>query len=133
MAIRTLVLTVCTAGLGLWMLGPATEPALDPLISASVKSGDLDYTVSNMENGTACLITRGKRISARSREIMPGSDCQDVWPGLTAAHTWTQNDDGTVALTDSGGEAILTLGLGDGVDFESLEPANAVLAFNALN
>ena len=133
MVIRTLVLTVCAAGFGLWMLGPATEPAVDPIISASVKAGDQDYTVSNMENGTACLITRGKRISQRSREIKPGGDCQDVWPGLTAAQTWTQNDDGTVALTDSGGEAILTLGLGDGVDFESLEPANAVLAFNALH
>lgn len=133
MVIRTLVLTVCAAGFGLWMMGPAKEPAIDPIISASVKTGDQDYTVSNMENGTACLITRGSRLSPHSRAIAPGEDCESVWPGLAQARNWTQNDDGTVALTDAGGTAILTLGLGDGVDFESLEPANAVLAFNSVN
>lgn len=133
MAIRALVLTVCAAGFGLWMLGPAKQPAADPIISASVRTGDQDYTVSNMENGTACLITRGKTVSHRSREIKPGSDCEAVWPGLAKARNWTQNEDGTVVLTDNGGDQILTLGMGDGVDFESLEPTNAVLAFNALN
>jgi len=133
MVIRTLVLTVCAAGFGLWMLGPAKEPAIDPIISASVKSGDQDYTVSNMENGTACLVTRGRRVSGHSRIIKPGRDCEAVWPRLTEARNWTQNDDNTVVLTDAGGAAILTLGLGDGVDFESLEPANAILAFNSIN
>ena len=133
MAIRALVLTVCAAGFGLWILGPATPPATDPLVFASVKTGDQDYTVSNMENGTACLLTRGKKLSQRSRAMTPGKDCETVWPGLAEARNWTQNDDGTVALTNTGGEAILTLGMGDGVDFETLEPANAVLAFNALN
>jgi hypothetical protein len=133
MAIRTLVLTVCAAGFGLWMLGPAPEPQPDPVVSASVGPGLKDFTVSNMENGSACLITRGRTISHRSRQVMPGEDCEAVWPGLAQARNWTQNEDGTVALTNDGGDAILTLGLGDGVDFESLEPSNAVLAFNALN
>ena len=133
MAIRALVLTVLAAGFGIWMLGPAEEARIDPLISASVGNPAQDYTVSNMENGAACLVTRGRIITPRSREIAPGPDCEAVWPGLTTAHTWTQNDDGTVAVTDGAGGAILTLGMGDGVDFETLEPANAVLAFNALN
>lgn len=133
MVIRTLVLTVCAAGLGLWLMGPAKEPKIDPIISASVKTGEQDYTVSNMENGTVCLITRGMRVGGHSRSITPGRDCEAVWPGLAHARNWTQNDDDTVTLTDSSGEAILTLGLGDGVDFESLEPANAVLALNSVH
>jgi hypothetical protein len=133
MIIRTLVLTVCAAGFGLWMMGPAKEPVTDPIVSASVKTGEQDYTVSNMENGSACLVTRGSRLSPHSRAIKPGKDCEAVWPGLAEARNWTQNDDGTVALTDGSGQAILTLGLGDGVDFESLDPANAVLAFNSVN
>jgi hypothetical protein len=52
---------------------------------------------------------------------------------LAEARNWTQNDDQTVTLTDASGTAILTLGLGDGVDFETLEPTNAVLAFNSVN
>jgi hypothetical protein len=133
MAIRVLVLTVCAAGFGLWMMGPAKEPQADPIVSASINAGDQSYTVSNMESGTACLITRGARISGHSRTIKPGSDCEAVWPRLTEARNWTQNDDSTVVLSDASGAAILTLGLGDGVDFEALEPANAVLAFNAVN
>lgn len=133
MAIRALVLTVCAAGFGLWMIGPAEEPSLDPVVSASVKKGDQDYTVSNMENGSACLVTRGTPLTGHSRAVKPGKDCESVWPGLSEARNWTQNDDHTVVLTDSSGSEILTLGLGDGVDFESLEPANAVLAFNSIN
>lgn len=133
MAIRALVLTVCAAGFGLWMMGPAKQAAVDPIVSASIRPADKDYTVSNMENGTACIITRGKPISSHSRTIKPGKDCEAVWPRLSDATNWTQNDDSTVVLTDSSGSEILTLGLGDGVDFESLEPANAILAFNSVN
>ena len=103
MIIRTLVLTVCAAGFGLWMMGPAKESVTDPIVSASVKTGEQDYTVSNMENGSACLVTRGSRLSPHSRAIKPGKDCEAVWPGLAEARNWTQNDDGTVALTDGSG------------------------------
>lgn len=133
MAIRALVLTVCAAGFGLWLVGPAKEPPVDPIISASVKKGDQDYTVSNIQTGAACLITRGNRLSSHSRHVKPGNDCETVWPRLSETRNWTQNDDNTVLLTDASGAEILTLGLGDGVDFESLEPANAVLAFNSIN
>jgi hypothetical protein len=133
MAIRALVLTVAAAGLGLWLMGPAEDHSIDPIISAALASGDQEYTVSNMENGTACLLTRGRQVSSRSSAIRPGSDCTDVWPGLAEARNWTRNDDGTVILSDNSGSQILTLSLGDGVDFETLEPANALLAFNALN
>ena len=133
MPIRALVLTVGIAGFGLWMLGPAEDPTTDPIVAASVRTVSQDYTVSNMENGKACLITLGAPNSARSNEMKPGADCDAVWPGLAAARNWTRNDDGTVALTNDGGGEILTLGMGDGVDYESLEPSNAVLALNALN
>jgi len=132
MAIRALVISLGFAGFGLWMLGPAKEPAPDPIISASVRTGDLDYTVSNIESGTACLVTRGARLGGQSRQVKAGPDCETVWPGLTQARNWTQNADDTVTLTDASGAAILTLGAGDGVDFEALEPQNAVLAFNAV-
>ena len=131
MAIRALVLTVCAAGYGLWMMGPAKEPAVDPIVSASVRMVNQDYTVSNMENGTACIVTRGTRISSHSRTIQPGRDCDAVWPRLSDAKNWTQNEDSTVVLTDASGTEILTLGLGDGVDFESLEPANACLLYTS--
>jgi hypothetical protein len=65
--------------------------------------------------------------------VSAGEDCSSVWPGLTEARNWTDNGDGTVVLTDSHGEQVLSLVVGDGVDFESLEPSNAVLALTAVN
>ncbi|MBL0371690.1 hypothetical protein JJB09_06590 [Rhizobium sp. KVB221] len=133
MKFRALGLAAIAAGFGYLILMPDDKAATDPVVSSSVnRSSEIEYTVSNMESGTACLIDQGRSVSARSHEIKPGKDCEAVWPGLAAARNWTQNDDGTVVLTNANGEAILTLGLGDGVDFEPLEPANAVLAINVV-
>lgn len=133
MGMRALILTLCVGGFGLWMLGPAKEPAPDPVVTASVNKTNLDFTVSNMENGTACLLTRGNRQSGHSSDVRPGHDCETVWPGLGEVRNWTQNADNTVTLTDDSGREVLTLAQGDGVDFEALQPDNAVLAFNAVN
>ena len=104
------------------------------IVTASTsRMGEREFTVSNMESRTACLITRGLTTTHRSSAVSAGDDCAAVWPGLVQAANWTENDDGTVVITNSSGEQVLTLGLGDGVDFESLEPSNAVLAFNSVN
>lgn len=130
MGIRLLAFMALVAGVGYFTLMPVQQP-VDPIVSASIKpANQTDYTVSNMENGAACLIGSGRAVSARSHQLNPGQDCDAVWPGLAQARNWTQNGDGTVVLTDRSGAQVLTLGLGDGVDFESLEPANAVLALN---
>jgi hypothetical protein len=133
MRLRTLCVLALALGAGYLMLGRGHAPDVDPLVSASIPAADSkDFTVSNMENGAACILTRGKAITNRSRELRASVECEAVWPGLAHARNWTDNGDGTVAVTDDGGEAILTLGLGDGVEFESLEPANAVLAVNTI-
>jgi hypothetical protein len=132
MGFRLIAFGAIAAALGTWFLMPASP--YDPIVSASIKSpGQSEYTISNMERGTACLISGGKTVSARSHRIDASKDCDSVWPGLASARNWTQNEDGTVVLTDGSGSQLLTLGLGDGVDFVSLEPSNAVLALNILH
>ena len=135
MAIRVLILGVAAIGGPLWWFSPAHEaPATDSIVTASVpRNGQQEFTVSNMENRTACLIVRGQTTTQRSSAVSAGEDCSSVWPGLIEARNWTENDDGTVVLTDSHGEQVLSLVVGDGVDFESLEPSNAVLALTAVN
>ncbi|RYD91394.1 MAG: hypothetical protein EOP61_27660 [Sphingomonadales bacterium] len=65
--------------------------------------------------------------------MIAGDDCAAVWPGLANVRNWTDNGDGTIALTNDSGEQVLTLGLGDGVAYESLEPADASIALTAIN
>ena len=136
MAIRVLIAGVAAIGGPLWWFSPAHESAAtDPIVTASVHRGigQEEFTVSNMENRTVCLITKGMSTTQRSSVVTAGEDCNAVWPGLLEASNWTENGDGTVVLTDSHGEQVLTLGLGDGVAFESLEPSNAALALTAVN
>jgi hypothetical protein len=135
MAIRVLILGVAAIGGPLWWFSPAHDTAAtDAIVTASVpRNGQQEFTVSNMESRTACLIVRGQTTTQRSSAVSAGEDCSSVWPGLIEARNWTENDDGTVVLTDSHGEQVLSLVVGDGVDFESLEPSNAVLALTAVN
>ena len=134
MAIRLMLLGLTAIGGPLWWFSPAHDLPLDDIKTASVSpSREQEFTVSNMQSRTACLISRGSMTTRRSSGVIPGADCAAVWPGLAAVRNWTDNGDGTIDLTDSSGEMVLTLGLGDGVAYESLEPADAAIALMSAN
>lgn len=134
MAVRELVAGVLLAGAGLWWFSPVQDVHPDTLTTASVNTkGQHEFTVSNMQSRTACLISRGSMTTQRSSSVIAGDDCATVWPGLSHVRNWTDNGDGTVDLTDSSGEQVLTLGLGDGVAYEAVEPSDASIALTAIN
>lgn len=134
MAIRELVAAVLAVGGPLWWFSPAHDvPSAASRSIAASTTGERAFTVSNMQSRTACLISRGAMITQRSSSVIAGEDCVSVWPGLAQVRNWTDNGDGTIELTDSRGEQILSLGLGDGVAYESLEPADASIALTAAN
>jgi hypothetical protein len=134
MAIRELLTGVLAVGGPLWWFSPAHDGRPDMVTTASISTAlEQEFTVSNMQSRTACLLSRGATTTHRSSGVITGDDCSAVWPGLAAVRNWTDNGDGTIDLTDSSGEQVLTLGLGDGVAYESLEPADASIAFTAIN
>lgn len=134
MAIRAMLMAVAAVGGPLWWFSPAHDIQPDAMATASVSiPGGSAFTVSNMQSRTACLLTRGEMTTRRSSDVVAGQDCAAVWPGLAGVRNWTDNGDGTVDLTDTSGETVLTLGLGDGVAYESLEPSDASIAFTAAN
>ncbi|HEV7249105.1 MAG TPA: hypothetical protein VGN93_19205 [Shinella sp.] len=115
--------------LGLWSVVGHETAAVDPMISNSipVRAAGHSYTISNVVANTACLAERGSRISSRSERFTASDDCDAVWPGLSAARTWISNGDGTVVVADARGEAILTVVDGDGLAYEAVEPADAMV------
>lgn len=115
--------------LGLWSVVGVETPAVDPLISNSIpaRAAGRSYTVSNVVASTACLAERGSRISSRSERFIASADCDAVWPRLSAARTWIDNGDGTIVVADAQGEAILTVVDGDGLAYEAVEPADAMV------
>ena len=118
-----------TLSLGLWSVVGHETAAVDPMISNSipVQAAGHSYTISNVVANTACLAERGSRISSRSERFTASEDCDVVWPGLSAARTWISNGDGTVVVADARGEAILTVVDGDGLAYEAVEPADAMV------
>jgi hypothetical protein len=134
MAIRVLLAGVLAVGGPLWWFSPAHDVHADPVRTGSIgTAGEREFTVSNMQNRTVCLISRGDTTTRRSSGVIAGDDCAAVWPGLANVRNWTDNGDGTIDLTSDSGEQVLTLGLGDGVAYESLEPADASIALTAIN
>ena len=132
MAIRELLAAVLAVGGPLWWFSPAHDIQPDATRAVSISTtSERAFTVSNMQSRTVCLISRGTMITQRSSSVIAGEDCTAVWPGLAQVRNWTDNGDGTIELTDSRGEQILSLGLGDGVAYESLEPADASIALTA--
>ena len=134
MAIRELVAGVLAIGGPLWWFSPAHEakPGTSRAVAINT-AGGREFTVSNMQSRTVCLISRGAMTTQRSSSVIAGEDCASVWPGLAHVRNWTDNGDGTIQLTDGSGEQILSLGLGDGVAYESLEPSDALIALTAAN
>lgn len=128
---KTLMMVAVTgvASFGLWSVAVHDAPQLDPVVSNSIspRVANHAYTISNVVANTACLAERGTRISGRSERFSAGADCDAVWPGLSTARTWIDNGDGTVVVADARGEPILTVVDGDGIAYETVEPADAMV------
>lgn len=129
MKMLTIAALAGAVSLGVWAFIGLDAPGVDPVISNSIpaRAAGHSYTVSNVVANTACLGERGTPISSRSARFTAGADCDAVWPGLSKARTWTNNGDGTVVVADAQGEAILTVTEGDGLAYEAVEPADAMV------
>ncbi len=60
-----------------------------------------------------------------------GKGCAHSLPALADAKRWRQEPDGSVALADGGGHALLRLAVADGADWESYEPATPIVSLIA--
>ncbi|MEW9614113.1 hypothetical protein AB3G45_09825 [Shinella sp. S4-D37] len=129
---KTLMIAAAAGALslGLWSLAAGRTGPIDAVTTGSVPASAAakhSYTISNVVANTACLAERGERISSRSERFTADGDCDAVWPRLSAARTWLENGDGTVIVADAQGEAILTVVDGDGLAYEAVEPADAMI------
>ncbi|MCC8932524.1 MULTISPECIES: hypothetical protein [Rhizobiaceae] len=86
------------------------------------------FSVSNFTLKTVCLVERGAALTSRSRDFFAPPDCDEVWPGLARASNWTQNEDGSVSISDANGATLLTLVRGRHFSYEASDAPGADLA-----
>jgi hypothetical protein len=110
---------------------PQQDPGVDTMKTAAI-GNPASYSVANIAEGKACVINRGKSASARTFALKTEPGCSDVWPDLDQARNWTENADGSVALTDKTGKQLLMIAPGDGIGYVAIEPPSATLTLTAV-
>lgn len=107
-----------------------TIPVRPPIMSASSMhaSPPAIFSISNFDRQTVCLVERGATLTSRSRGFFAPPDCDSVWPGLAQVENWTQNDDGTVTLSNGNGALVLTLVRSKSFSYEVADPAGVDIA-----
>lgn len=134
-------------GLTLWGVSKSADQELaDPIVLGTIPSAGTAelpipaalqmqtasppaiFSVSNFSRKTVCLVERGAALTSRSRDFFAPPDCEHVWPGLTRATNWTQNEDGSVTITDGHGATVLALVRGRHFSYEAAEASADDLA-----
>jgi hypothetical protein len=124
---------VAVAGAAASYMAPSPQQAagIDTMKTAAIGTPS-SYSVNNIAEEKACVITRGKHASARTFAMKAEPGCDAVWPGLADARQWTENTDGSVALTDKSGKELLMIAPGDGIGFVAIDPPSATLTLTAV-
>jgi hypothetical protein len=137
---------VSIAGIGLWampaapdiggpdpiILGTIPAPPGPATLSASLRTHSVSppaiFSVSSLSRRTVCLVERGAALTNRSRNFFAPPDCEQVWPGLARAANWTQNEDGSVTISDGTGATVLMLVRGRHFSYEVADADGGDLA-----
>jgi hypothetical protein len=105
---------------------PARPPVMSP--NGFHASPPAVFSMSNFTNKAACLVERGATLTSHRRGFFAPPDCEAVWPGLAKVENWTQNEDGSVTLSNGNGAAVLTLVRSKNFSYEVSRPAGADIA-----
>ncbi len=145
----TALLCACVSavGIGFWaMPRQGVQEAADPIVLGTIPSAraisshvpsslrahtaspPAIFSVSNFTRKTVCLVERGAALTSRSRDFFAPPDCDQVWPGLARASNWTQNEDGSVSISDANGATLLTLVRSRHFSYEASDAPGADLA-----
>lgn len=85
------------------------------------------YRLGRAGRDKDCSIARGEQIDGRTAMLAVEERCGDLHAALIEAKRWRDLDDGTVVLATSEGEPIARFSPGDGIAYESFEPAAPIL------
>jgi len=131
MIIAATAVVIAGAAASYFAPSPQQGPGIDPTKTAAIGNPS-SYSVANIAEGKACVVNRGKHAAARTFALKTEPGCDDIWPGLSAARNWTENADGSVALTDKAGKQLLMIAPGDGIGYVAVEPPSAAITLTAV-
>ncbi len=86
------------------------------------------FKLASPEASTSCMITRGEELTPGYAPLNVNKGCDEIHPGLSNVKFWREREDGSIAFMDAENSAVAEFAFGDGVDYESYQPASALLS-----
>jgi hypothetical protein len=101
--------------------------------SASAAAGALQpsnierFVMQASGDDKTCLVEKTEGEGPLSH-VSVASDCDEMLPGLSGLHYWSESSDGTVTLSADGRTPAVVFAQADGVAYESIEPRMPIMA-----
>jgi hypothetical protein len=95
---------------------------------AQASDGDIFRLRSSGD--VSCAVTRGDQVAEDRSELEIEPSCASLFPGIERAKFWQEHEDGSVAFTENGVDAIVSFSVGDGVAYESFKPSTPLISLD---
>ncbi|WP_353644685.1 hypothetical protein [Mesorhizobium sp. WSM2239] len=127
--------TAVAAGLlvmaGVISSGPdGDRQAIAASVIPQVQVPDGDMFRLRSSRNVSCAVTRGDKIAEDRSELEVEPSCAALLPGIERAKFWQEQEDGSVAFTENGVDAIVSFSVGDGVAYESFKPSTPLISLD---
>lgn len=119
------------------VIDPTTTAAIEPAGAASVSALSISaaprnagrpdaFRLIDLRSGATCRVANPGALGATFAPAPIGPDC-DGSQELSQVTKWRSDSDGSLEMADADGRTVLRFMPGDGVLYESIYPANAMV------
>jgi hypothetical protein len=130
-AISTVVAAGLLVAAGVISSGPdGDRQAIAASVIPQPQASDGDMFRLRSSGNASCAVTRGDRVAEDRSELEIEPACATLLPGIERAKFWQEHEDGSVAFTENGVDAIVSFSVGDGVAYESFKPSTPLISLD---
>jgi hypothetical protein len=94
------------------------------------QASDGDRFRLRSSGNVSCAVWRGDQVAEDRSELEIEPSCAALLPGIERAKFWQEHEDGSVAFTENGVDAIVRFSVGDGVAYESFKPSTPLVSLD---
>jgi hypothetical protein len=110
----------------------ATDPVFTRVARANGGEGGERYHLRSVDN-LSCEVARSAAAADGVYTMRAGSECDRLLPGLSAARFWRERDGGLIVLGRNLADDLISFAVADGIAYESVRPASALISMTAVD
>lgn len=120
-------LALAAGGVAVAKDGPPSPPLAT---ASSAVRADVSEVFRLEANGgdRHCTVAKADAVAGGRSVLRLASGCAALYPALVRVAYWRDDAGGTVTFTTDAGDPVVSFAVSDGLDYESFEPRNPLLA-----